>query len=88
MERNEVAIVKLARVAAAGAGVVVLLALAAVPAANYYYKSSRGAGCARCHEIGREYRTWQASSHRKVNCTECHTSSLATNLRRVAAHAR
>jgi hypothetical protein len=72
----------------AGAGTLVLLALAAIPAADYYYTSSQGEGCARCHEIRPNFESWQHSSHRKVNCTECHASSLTTNIRRVGKHMR
>lgn len=71
------------------APVVVLAAgIVSVPAANLYYKSSWGAGCARCHEIGFDYEEWRRSSHQKINCVECHASSLQTNLRRVAAHVK
>jgi len=62
------------------------LALLSVPAADLYYESAWGTGCARCHEIGIDYEYWQHSSHQKINCVECHASSLQTNLRRVAAH--
>ena len=79
---------RLLKATLAGAGAVVVLALAAVPTASLYYSSSRGEGCARCHEIRPNFDSWRHSSHRKVNCTECHASSLATNLRRVSKHAR
>jgi hypothetical protein len=71
-----------------GAGAVVVLGLMAVPAANIYYSTSRGEGCARCHEIRGNFDSWSKSSHRKVNCTECHDSSLAANVRRVSRHAK
>jgi hypothetical protein len=61
--------------------------LLTAPAANFCYRSSWGEGCARCHEIRANFDTWRHSSHRSVNCTECHTSSTQTNLRRVALHA-
>ena len=67
--------------AAAGA-----LAVLCVPAANIYYRASWGTGCARCHEISFDYGEWRHSSHRSINCTDCHATSLSTNLRRVAAH--
>src|SRR5512140_3663228 len=70
----------------AWAGGVVVLALLTIPAANIYYESSWGAGCARCHEIRINYAAWQKSAHRKVNCISCHGSSVQTNLRRVSAH--
>jgi len=60
--------------------------LLAIPAADLYYKSSRGAGCARCHEIRPNFDSWRQSSHRKLNCTDCHASSTQTNLHRVSAH--
>lgn len=69
-------------------GGVLAAALLSVPAANYYYRSSWGAGCARCHEIAFNYDVWQHSAHQKINCTDCHASSLQTNLRRVVAHVR
>jgi hypothetical protein len=60
--------------------------LLAVPSADLYYKSSWGAGCARCHEIAFHYDVWRGSAHQKVNCVDCHASSVLTNLRRVAKH--
>lgn len=73
------------RWAAAGA-VVVGAALLSVPAADIYYQSSRGAGCARCHEISFDYAVWRQSSHRNINCVECHAAPLGRNLQRVAVH--
>ena len=70
----------------AWAGAAVLLALLVIPAADVYYESSWGQGCARCHEIKGNYDVWQKSAHRKVNCTSCHSSSFQTNLRRVSTH--
>ena len=69
-----------------GAAGIAALAFASVPAANVYYHASWGAGCARCHEISFRYDDWRHSSHRAINCSDCHPTSLATNLRRVAAH--
>jgi len=69
-------------------GAVVVIAFGAVGAADYYYKSSQGAGCAKCHEIAENYNSWRHSSHRSITCTECHASSLQTNVRRVVAHVR
>jgi hypothetical protein len=69
-----------------GAAVAIAAAALSVPGADLYYQSSRGQGCARCHEIAIDYGVWRQSAHRNVNCTECHAATLATNLRRVAAH--
>jgi hypothetical protein len=67
-------------------GVVVLCGLLAIPAADLYYRSTRGEGCARCHEIRPNLDSSRSSTHRKLNCTDCHTSTTRTNLRRVTTH--
>ena len=69
------------------AGVALLAcSLLAVPAADLYYRSSRGEGCARCHEIQAQFDSWRHSTHRNLNCTDCHVSSTGTSLRRVFVH--
>ena len=88
MEGNGVQVVTMMRASFTAMAAVACLALLAIPGANLYYRSSRGEGCARCHEIRANFDTWRHSSHRKVNCVECHASSLATNVRRVSRHAR
>jgi hypothetical protein len=60
--------------------------LLAIPGADRYYKSSRGEGCGRCHEIRANLVSWRGSTHRKLNCTDCHASGMETNLRRVSTH--
>src|SRR5436309_13353299 len=67
------------------AGIVAAMLLS-IPAADLYYRTSRGTGCARCHEISFDYNLWSQSAHRKINCVECHASGMKTNVRRVAAH--
>ena len=67
-------------------GAAVLCSLLAIPAADFYYKSSGGEGCGRCHEIRPSLGSWRGSSHRDMNCSECHTSTTRTNLHRVATH--
>jgi hypothetical protein len=67
-------------------GVPLICGLLAIPAADLYYTSTRGEGCARCHEIRPNLVSWQGSSHREMNCTDCHTSTTQTNLRRVVTH--
>lgn len=74
------------RIALVVVGAVALGAALSVPAADYYYKSSWGAGCARCHEISPKVDVWRTSSHRNVNCVDCHSSSLQTSLHRVKTH--
>jgi hypothetical protein len=64
----------------------VFIGLLSIPAADVYYRSSRGEGCARCHEIRPDLVSWKGSTHREMNCTDCHASSTRTNLRRVSAH--
>jgi hypothetical protein len=63
-----------------------VLGLASIPAVNYYYHASWGEGCAKCHEIAGNRDSWHGASHRNVNCTSCHSSSLAGNLRRAYKH--
>lgn len=71
------------------------LAVLALPAGSLYYEYSAGASCARCHEIRRNYDVWQTSSHRGVNCSDCHGGIVTLdpgfhwgNVRRLAQHIR
>jgi hypothetical protein len=65
-----------------------------VPATSIYYQATAGKGCTSCHEIWPTYNLWTASTHRSVNCQECHTESALNpgsyinNLRRVMSHWR
>jgi Cytochrome c554 and c-prime len=71
------------------AGAVPLCALVLVlPGARVYYGSTGGTACTRCHEIEPDYNAWDASSHRGIQCGECHTSSSLNNLKRLYSHAR
>jgi hypothetical protein len=71
------------------AGAVPLFALVLlVPGARVYYGSTGGTACTRCHEIEPDYNTWHASSHRGIQCGECHTSSSLNNLQRLYSHVR
>jgi hypothetical protein len=72
-----------------------ILVLLTLPAASIYYEASAGQSCARCHEIGKSYDSWRASTHRAVNCSRCHGDVLTlepgfhlANLRRLATHLR
>lgn len=70
-----------------GAGAALLACgLLAIPAADLYYQTSRGEGCASCHEIRPNLVSWKGSAHRNLNCTDCHASSTKTNLHRVSTH--
>lgn len=51
-----------------GLGVVLIGALA-----YGYQRSNQPLLCYSCHEMREEYRTWSQSSHKAVNCEECHT---------------
>ena len=88
MEGNGVPVVKYRRPLLISAAALVCLGLAAVPGAKLYYQSSWGEACARCHEIQPNFDSWQHSSHRKINCTQCHASSLEASVRRIVLHAR
>lgn len=37
--------------------------------------STDSRACAGCHEMNREYSTWQISTHSKVDCINCHMQS-------------
>jgi len=72
-----------------------LCLLLIVPAGSLLYEGSAGESCARCHEIRPSYDVWNNSSHRAVNCKECHGGLLTTdvsfhagNLRRLSRHVR
>lgn len=74
-------------------GTAVAAVLVAIPGASFYYESTAGKSCARCHEIRPAYDLWHSSTHREVNCTACHGGTLTldvsfhlTNARRVATH--
>lgn len=72
---------------------VLLGLLLLVPGASLYYESGGGRQCARCHEIQPAYGTAQASSHRKIQCAQCHGDALTldvsfhlNNLNRLSVH--
>jgi hypothetical protein len=87
VERDQVPVVKLltSRLVWAAAAALACCLLA-IPAADLYYRSSRGEGCARCHEIRPNLVSWKGSTHRKLNCTDCHESTTGANLRRMQTH--
>lgn len=60
-----------------GAALFILLLLI-VPLGISY--TSRPEFCATCHEMQNAYKTWQESSHRKVNCVACHIEPGLLNL--------
>jgi hypothetical protein len=78
-------------IAAAVAAAVLLI----LPAGSLYYEYSAGASCVRCHEIRNDHDAWQASSHRGVNCADCHGGITTLdpgfhlgNVRRLVQHIR
>jgi hypothetical protein len=75
--------------------VVAVVGIATLAGTSWYYGGQDGMGCARCHEIRPLVDAWAHSSHRNVNCKECHGSSFSTelrmhakNLQRVWLHSR
>mgnify|MGYP005842812091 FL=1 len=85
MERHEVPAVRINRVGFLAGGAAALAALS-LPGVHFYYRSTAGEGCARCHEIRPNLESWRASSHRRINCLDCHESTMEASVRRVAAH--
>jgi hypothetical protein len=67
-------------------GFAALVSIGGVEGASYYYTSQRGQGCASCHEMSSYVSGVHGSAHRKVNCLQCHTASLATKLRHIRVH--
>jgi hypothetical protein len=57
----------------------ILLLLLAVPAGSLYYAAAGGKACVRCHEIQSAYDQWTLSTHRSVQCKECHGSLFSTD---------
>jgi hypothetical protein len=74
---------------------VAVVGVAALAGTSWYYGGEDGMGCARCHEIRPTVDAWAASSHRGLQCKDCHGSSFsaqlrmhAKNLQRVWLHSR
>jgi hypothetical protein len=57
----------------------IVLVLLAVPAGSIYYAAAGGKACARCHEVQSAYDRWMVSTHRTVECKECHGSIFSTD---------
>jgi hypothetical protein len=56
------------------------LALLAIPAGSIYYTAAGGKACIRCHEIQSSYDRWLMSTHRSVQCKECHGTLFTTDV--------
>ena len=63
---------------------VVVIGLACT--APFYVRFQRGQGCEGCHEMAAYVNTVHSSAHRKTNCMQCHTASMATKLRHLRVH--
>jgi len=57
----------------------IVLSLLAIPAGSIYYTAAGGKACIRCHEIQPAYDRWMESTHRNVECRECHGSIYSTD---------
>lgn len=44
--------------------------------------------CGNCHEIRPLIDNWRTSTHRGIECTECHESSAVRNVARLSAHVK
>ncbi len=71
------------------------LLLVAVSTGSVYYAAAGGRACLNCHELEPAYHLWAASTHRSVECKECHGSIFSTdvgfhlnNLRELWLHVR
>ena len=57
----------------------IVLILLAIPAGSIYYTAAGGKACIRCHEIQPAYDRWKESTHRNIECRECHGSIFSTD---------
>ena len=48
--------------------------------AAMFHRSNQPVFCRSCHEMDVHYRTWAESSHKDVNCEECHIMPGLTNM--------
>lgn len=81
-----------------GASLFALVALIVVvflPQKGLYASYSSGRFCASCHEIAQPFNDWHTSTHRNVECGDCHGRLFSSdvrfhlkNLHRIVAHAR
>lgn len=76
-------------------GIPIVLLLLAIPVGSIYYSAAGGKACIRCHEIQPAYDRWMDSTHRNVECRECHGSIYSTdagfhlnNVRQLWRHVR
>ena len=76
------------KIIAITAGALTLLAVVSVYGASAYYTLDRGQGCADCHEMRAYVSAVHSSSHRSLQCMQCHEADLATKLRHVIVHLR
>ena len=72
-----------------------VLLLLAIPAGSIYYSAAGGKACIRCHEIQPAYNSLMDSTHRNVECRECHGTIYTTdagfhlnNVRQLWRHVR
>ncbi|MCL6472279.1 MAG: hypothetical protein K6T91_05640 [Firmicutes bacterium] len=78
------------RFAIIGAGALVLLLLLLGTGSVAFY--SQESNCVKCHEMEKDYRSWQMSSHNHVACESCHARTTAsfsiqgTAMGRIIAH--
>jgi hypothetical protein len=72
-----------------------VLLLLAIPGGGIYYAVSGDALCIKCHEVRPAHEQWLNSSHRGVQCKECHGSLFTSdtafhlnNVRQLWKHAQ
>jgi nitrate/TMAO reductase-like tetraheme cytochrome c subunit len=58
----------------------VILILALLGGAGGIAFTCRPQFCSYCHEMDQDYRSWQSSTHRNVNCISCHVEPGLYNL--------
>lgn len=65
----------------------VLLVSAALGGVAYFHFGNPRDTCASCHEMTSVHSDWTASTHRTVQCRECHGGALTLDLHALQSHA-
>ncbi len=64
----------------------VLVATCALGGMSYFHFGNPSRTCAACHEMTNMHSDWAASSHRTVQCRECHGGALTLDIHALQSH--
>ena len=60
--------------------VMVAIMFLIIPAGSIYYAAAGGTACIKCHELRPAYGLWDHSTHRNIQCKECHGTIFSTDV--------